>query len=86
MSYAISFAGEAESDIDYLHRSDKKLFQRILNKIESLQNIPLAGKPLVGNHAGEYSLRVGNYRIIYEPDHTERIICILTIKHRKRVY
>ena len=81
MSYAIRLAREAVADIDYLYRSDKKLFQRILNKIESLQNIPLAG-----NHAGGYSLRVGTYRIIYEPDHTERIINVLTIKHRKHVY
>lgn len=84
MSYSIEFSREAASDIDHLYRADKRLLGRIINKIESLQENPRAGKPLVGNHRGEFSLRVGNYRIVYElAAHT---ISILTIKHRKHVY
>lgn len=44
------------------------------------------GKPLVGNHKGEYSFRVGNYRIVYELDTAKRIVYVLTVKHRKHVY
>lgn len=84
MSYSIEFSQEAASDIDFLYQADRRLFVRIINKIESLQDNPKAGKPLVGNHKGEFSLRVGNYRIVYElATHT---IYILTIKHRKHVY
>ena len=84
MSYSIEFSREAASDIDLLARADRRLLSRIINKIESLQDNPRAGKPLVGNHQGEFSLRVGDYRIVYElAAHT---ISILTIKHRTRVY
>jgi mRNA interferase RelE/StbE len=84
MSYSIEFSQEAASDIDFLSQADRRLLVRIINKIESLQENPKTGKPLVGNHKGEYSLRVGDYRIIYElAAHT---IFILTVKHRKHVY
>jgi mRNA interferase RelE/StbE len=84
MSYFIEFSQEAASDIDLLHRAERRLLVRIINKIESLQDNPRMGKPLVGNHEGEFSLRVGDYRIVYElVAHT---ISILTVKHRKHVY
>ena len=86
MNYSIHFSKEADSDIDRLYRADRKLFARIMNKIESLKKHLREGKPLLGNHAGEFSLRVGNYRIVYEPDPPRHVIYILTIKHRKHVY
>ena len=84
MSYSIAFSHEAASDIDFLSKADRRLFERIINKIESLQENPRAGKPLVGNHKGEFSLRVGAYRIVYEI--SVHNIYILTIKHRRHVY
>ncbi|MFC1825183.1 type II toxin-antitoxin system RelE/ParE family toxin [Thermodesulfobacteriota bacterium] len=72
--------------MDALYRSDRKLFQRILRKIESLEENPYEGKPLVANHKGEFSLRVGNYRIVYEIDSADNTLYILTIKHRKHAY
>ncbi len=84
MSYSIEFSQEAASDVDFLSHADRRLFKRIINKVEFLRENPMTGKPLVGNHKGEFSLRVGDYRIVYEiAVHT---IYILTIKHRRRVY
>lgn len=84
MSYIIEFSQEAAADIDFLHKADRRLFARIIGKIESLQANPRAGKPLVGNHKGEFALRVGDYWIVYEVAlHT---VYILTVKHRKHVY
>lgn len=84
MSYSIAFSREAASDIDFLSKADRRLFERIINKVESLQENPRAGKPLVGNHKGEFSLRVGAYRIVYEI--SARNISILTLKHRRHAY
>jgi mRNA interferase RelE/StbE len=86
MTYNIELAKEAESDLESLHKSDRKLFMRILSKIESLSENLRSGKRLVGNHKGEFSLRIGNYRIVYEFDTAKRIVYILTAKHGKRVY
>jgi mRNA interferase RelE/StbE len=86
LKYSIEFAREAESDLDAVHLADRSLFKRVLNKIEFLADHPLEGKPLVGNHKGEYSLRLGHYRIVYELDSQKHIVYILTIKHRKHAY
>ncbi len=84
MSYSIEFSQEAASDIDFLSKADRRLFLRMITKIESLQENPRGGKPLMGNHKGEFSLRVGDYRIVYEI--TGHTVYILTIKHRRHVY
>jgi mRNA interferase RelE/StbE len=86
MTYRIELAKEAETDLEDLHKADRRIFNRILSKLESLSANPLEGKPLVGNHKGEYSLRVGNYRIVYELHNAKHIVYILTVKHRKHVY
>ncbi len=86
MKYNIELAQEAVSDVNELFYADKKLLARILKKIESLAFNPREGKALTGNHKGEFSLRVGAYRIVYELNTSGHIIFILTIKHRKHVY
>ena len=86
MTWSLELAKEAESDLECFFKSDRKLFNRVLSKIEFLSENPAEGKPLVGNHRGEFSFRVGNYRIVYELDTTRHIVYILTVKHRKHVY
>ncbi|MFH1350786.1 MAG: type II toxin-antitoxin system RelE/ParE family toxin [Pseudomonadota bacterium] len=86
MRYAIELSKEAADDINALYRSDRRLFNRIIKKMESLEGSPYEGKPLVGSHRGEFSLSVGDYRIVYEIDLTNHILYILTIKHRRHVY
>ena len=86
MTYSIELSREAADDIDALCWSDRKLFNRIIKKMEFLEGSPYEGKPLVENHKGEFSLRVGNSRIVYEIDSKNHILYILTIKHRKYVY
>ena len=86
MKYSIRLAKEAESDLEALHTYDRKIFNRLLANIESLAETPRKGKALTGNHKGEYSLRAGKYRIIYEIDKKKHIVYILTVKHRKHVY
>lgn len=86
MSYAIEFSHEAASDLDALYQSNRRLFRRVFGTIQSLGDSPREGKPLVGNHRGELSLRVGTYRIIYELDSFHETLPILTIKHGKHAY
>jgi mRNA-degrading endonuclease RelE of RelBE toxin-antitoxin system len=46
---------------------------------------PLVGEKLLGDLEGEFSLRVGMYRIIYFIDKDDNI-WIETVRHRKEVY
>jgi mRNA interferase RelE/StbE len=86
VKYTIVLAKEAEGDLEFLYKTDKKLFGRIVAKIEALSESPREGKALVGNHKGEFSLRVSKYRIVYELDTAMHIVFILTVRHRSHVY
>jgi mRNA interferase RelE/StbE len=86
VNYAVRFTRESEHDMVQIAKADQQLCKRITRKLEALQTTPLQGKPLVGNHVGERSLRVGAYRIVYEVWEGKRQVIILTVKHRRHVY
>jgi mRNA interferase RelE/StbE len=44
------------------------------------------GKPLVGELAGLFSARRGDYRIIYEIDDGANIVTVHRVQHRAAVY
>ncbi|MBA3874000.1 MAG: type II toxin-antitoxin system mRNA interferase toxin, RelE/StbE family [Anaerolineae bacterium] len=41
---------------------------------------------LTGQWAGYYRIRVGDYRIIYRIEHSELLIVIEAIGHRREIY
>ena len=43
-------------------------------------------KALKGEFSGYYRYRVGDYRVIYEIDDNSKLVTILLIAHRSRVY
>ena len=74
----------AQKDFNNLKKKNPVVFKRIVSKLKSLVNNPNAGKPLVGLYKGVWSLRVGNYRILYEVSQNK--IHVYSIKHRKDAY
>ena len=54
--------------------------------IRRLEIDPALGKPLRGNLAGKWSLRIGDYRIIYAINENEKMVLLYAAKHRKTVY
>ncbi len=44
------------------------------------------GKPLVGELAGLYSARRGEYRVIYEIDDDRKVVIVHRVQHRRVVY
>ena len=83
--YHVEFTPTAAED---LARLNKPIAQRILSKIRWLaENFPaLTPKPLTGQWAGVYKLRVGDYRVLYTFDNTETSITVHFVRHRRKVY
>jgi len=44
------------------------------------------GKPLRGELSGKWSLRIGDYRIIYVIDEYEKMVTLYNAKHRSAAY
>lgn len=84
MSYKVSITREAKKDINSLDITVKRQLHKKLVHYSSLDDIKVVAKKLNNHEAGEYRLRVGNYRIIFDLD--KHTIIILRIQHRKEVY
>lgn len=84
--YRIEFSNLAAKEIEKIYRADKKLYSRLLTAIEVLKRSPYQGKRLKGKLAGDYSLRVGNYRVIYTLHKNRLIVYIIDLGHRKEIY
>jgi len=65
-------------------RLDAKTQERAKEALLKIKENPSLGKRLTGDLAGEFSLRFGNYRIIYLVEGKD--IWIETVRHRKDVY
>ncbi len=83
MGFSITYHQEAVEDINKLNQAIKK---RIIKAIENrLVEAPESyGKPLRYSLKGLWSLRVGDYRVVYSIRGEE--ILILRVGHRREVY
>jgi len=69
-----------------LKKLDKKQAERILIKVYLLGDdpYPLASKSLKGRD--DRSLRIGDYRVIYDVESDLLIVLVLNVGHRKEIY
>jgi len=83
-NWVVIFRRDAEKKLKEL---DKELRRRILKKLVNLKENPfkVESTKLKGFN-NVYRIRVGNVRVIYEIVFEERIIFILKIDFRGRVY
>lgn len=71
--------------VEALEKIEKPTRSRIIRKLRELEDRPeRAGKPL--KYSNFWSLRVGDYRAIYEIYRDKNQVVILFIGHRKKVY
>ena len=70
---------------------DKKKEGRILGALIDVCNNPIevignSQIPLKGNLKGKWRHRIGNYRLVYQPDRDERVVSFLLVSSRGGVY
>jgi len=61
--------------------------RKILDSLESLASNPRPRQSIkLKESASSYRLRVGDYRVLYQVDDSEKIVMIFKIGHRREVY
>ena len=80
--YKIEFKPRAVKDLKSLSSEVRK---RIFNKIELLENGLTGDVKRLTKYTPEYSLRVGNWRVLFEIE-KQNIIIIYRVKHRDKAY
>ncbi len=72
--------------LKFFKKLEKEIQIRITKKIEELKTNPHLGIPLIGDLAGQWKLRIGDYRLIYKVINNELVILVLKLGHRKNIY
>lgn len=68
-----------------LERLEDALKTRVKERLRELKDNPESiGKTL--KPSDFWSLRIGDYRAVFEIDHTEKHVIVLFIGHRKKIY
>lgn len=83
MSFDVILTSESE---EFIKKCDKAIRNRIIKALRKLENEPESGKPLTSILTGLWSLKIGDYRAIYQIKNSELIIVVIKIGHRKNVY
>ena len=84
MSYQVLLRPAAERQ---RRRLDDRTRRRINQALLSLEDAPRPpGTVKLRNAENEWRVRVGDYRILYEIDEDERLVIILSVKHRREAY
>ncbi len=83
-SYKLYWKESVDKD---LRRIPPAIIHRLVKEAESLPADPAPVNSIkLKDTENTYRLRVGDYRIIYYVDHTEKEIVISRIRHRKDAY
>ena len=86
MAYNIVIDPPALKELKKIKKGVPQIFSRLVKSIDALSHDPLSGKPLHGNKKGCYSLREGDYRVIYEVHVDNKVIHIIAAGHRREIY
>jgi len=82
--YKVTVKRQVEKDF---RKVDRLLIDSIIEAIESLRNDP---RPMnsrkMKNTAMTFRIRVGDYRVIYQVDDTNKVITVFHVRHRKDAY
>jgi len=82
--YEVVFARSARRELEAL---PERLAGRVLRRIEGLRTTPRPRgcRKLVSSDS-LWRLRVGDHRIVYAVDDTEKLVDVIAIRHRRDAY
>lgn len=87
MIYKLEVTPRLKKEFKKLDRYTQKMIKAWIDKnLTNCQNPRIHGKQLVGNLAGQWRYRIGDYRLICQIDDGNLIILALTVGHRKNIY
>ena len=72
----------------FLYRCEKKLFDRISEKLESLKNNPFPSdaKRVLDYDVLTFRVRVGKHRVLYRVNYEEKRIVVIKVDKRDKVF
>ncbi len=84
--YKIEFSHNAVKEFQRVYQHDKRLYARFCAAIDSLAKDPFQGKKLKEPLSEDYSVRLGDYRIVYTVLKDKLLVHIIDLGHRRAIY
>jgi mRNA interferase RelE/StbE len=84
MAYRIVVTKRAKRDIDELENVVRERLGKKLLQVSKLTDVRSVARQLVDSRIGEYRLRIGDYRVLFDLE--VKNIIVLRVQHRKDVY
>ena len=82
--YDVYLERAAEQD---LRRLPAEVFYRIMPRIRALADEPRPpGCHKLMGSTSDWRIRIGDYRVLYEIDETERSVRVFRVRHRREAY
>lgn len=86
-AWTVEFDRDAAKDLRKLGRPAQQAILRYLRERVATANDPRRfGKPLVGDLAGLWRYRVGDYRLVVSFEEKRLVVLVVTVGHRRTVY
>ena len=86
MAWQIKINKNIQRELGKLDKQTAKRITSKLREISQLDNPRGMGKALIGNKAGFWRYRVGDYRIICDIEDEVLVILVVEVNHRSKVY
>jgi mRNA interferase RelE/StbE len=87
LAWTVSFEPRALKELKKLDRSGQQRIVRFLReRVAGDHNPRDFGKPLVGDKAGLWRYRIGEYRVVCRIEDDRLIVVVVRVAHRKEVY
>lgn len=86
MAWTIRISDKAVRDLRKLDRQVARRIRDELAEIAGLDDPRSRGKALVGNLAGLWRYRVGDYRVICDIEDEVLVVLVVGVAHRSEVY
>ena len=84
MTYAVQLSPAAARELRKFDPAVRRRIQAVLELLAEEPRLPAAMR-LVGG-AGEWRVRTGDYRVIYEIHDDRLVVLVLRMAHRREVY
>jgi mRNA interferase RelE/StbE len=83
--YRVLYARSAKHELDKLPR---EVAARIAETVVHLKDDPrpVGSIKLKGTSVGDYRLRVGDYRVVYDVEDEAKSVIVVRVQHRREVY
>lgn len=87
MAWTIEFLPEAAKELKKLDRTAAaRIIKTLEQRIAVLDDPRALGTALVGDHAGYWRWRIGEYRVVARIEDDRVVILVVRVAHRREVY